>query len=102
MQWGEEVEMHAFTPLALHGGEWPASQARHFVSCKKPLVPLEYKIPRAGLVIFKKEKVSCPCQQSSTKSSRDEPSHYTDHAPNFGFYLKINLWIFYSICKVWV
>jgi len=95
--------MHAFTPLALRGCEWPVSQARHFVSCKKPLVPLEYKIPRAGLVIFKKEKVSCSCQKSSTKSSSEEPSHYTDCAPYFdGFYLKINIWIFYGICKVWV
>jgi hypothetical protein len=92
---GEEVELHAFTPLALHGGDWPASQASHFVSCKKPLVALEFKTTRVSLVIFKRAKVSCPHWESSTASPNEYPSHYNDYAPYFdGFYLNINLRIF--------
>jgi len=51
MQWGVEVQLHAFLSSAIDGGEWSASRPGRFTPRKSPWYPLDRWLggPRAGL-----------------------------------------------------
>jgi hypothetical protein len=66
--WGVEVYHHAFSTLALDGGEWSASRSSRFNPGKEP--PNSHWIggwvgPKAGLDAVVKRKIFRPCRDSN-------------------------------------